>query len=102
VHNIEVYKQSDGFATELKVRKYLGLMYRRDGLDRLDFDHHQVFHQQINAIAQFELYTAINDRETYLRGGMDSGTPQFKLKAGRVSAFQQAGAEFGMNLSCPQ
>src|SRR4029077_11610037 len=29
---------------------------------------------------------------------MDSGTPQFKLKAGRVSAFQQAGAEFGMNL----
>jgi len=39
--NIEVYKQAKGFATELEVRKYLGLMDRRDGIHRLDLDDHQ-------------------------------------------------------------
>src|SRR5438034_415459 len=35
---IEVYKQAKGFATELQVRKYLGLMDKRDGIRRLDHD----------------------------------------------------------------
>ena len=33
--NIEVYKQSDGFTTELEVRKNLGVMDGRDGFDRM-------------------------------------------------------------------
>jgi len=34
--NIEVYKQAKGFATELQVRKYLGLMDRRDAIYRFE------------------------------------------------------------------
>ncbi len=40
MHNIEVYKQSKGFATELKVRKGLGLMDRRHEVDSFDLHDH--------------------------------------------------------------
>jgi len=37
MNNIEVYKEADRFTTQLKVRKYLGLMNWRDGIYGLDF-----------------------------------------------------------------
>jgi hypothetical protein len=40
VDNIEVYKQSERFATEFEVRKDLSLMDRSDGLDRLNLYYH--------------------------------------------------------------
>jgi hypothetical protein len=71
--NIEVYKQTEGFATELEIGKDLRVMDGRDGLDRLYFHDHQVFCQQVDAVAEFELYSAVNDWETYLCSRTDSG-----------------------------
>jgi hypothetical protein len=64
--HIEVYKQTQRFTTEFEVRKELSLMYGGDGLDRLDFDNNQPFHQKINAVAEFQFYFAIDDRKAYL------------------------------------
>jgi hypothetical protein len=61
VNNIEVYKQSYGFATELQVRKDLGLMDRGNFVNGLQFNHYNVFNQKVNAIAYIKLYTIIND-----------------------------------------
>jgi len=55
MNNIEVYKQSNGFATELKVRKDLGLMDRGDCVNGLNLHYDQVLNQQVHAIAQIEL-----------------------------------------------
>ena len=52
--NIEVYKQSERFATQFEVRKYLGLMDRRDCIDRLDFYHQKTLDKQVDTIT--ELY----------------------------------------------
>src|SRR6266849_10569379 len=47
VDNIEVYKQSQRFATELQVRKDLGLMDGRDGVDGFDFHNDQVINEKV-------------------------------------------------------
>jgi hypothetical protein len=55
-------------------------MDRSNGLDRLNLYHHKIFHQQIYAIAQFELYSAINDRKTDLCRGLNSCAAEFVLQ----------------------
>jgi hypothetical protein len=57
---MEVYKQSKGFATQFEVRKELGLMDWRDGLDRLDFCYHQIFDHEVHAEAQIQLNATIH------------------------------------------
>lgn len=59
MHNIEVYKQSKGFTTELEIRDDLSVMHRRDRLDRLDLNHHKVLGQQIDAVTEFESNAAV-------------------------------------------
>jgi hypothetical protein len=71
--NIEVYKQSNGFTTELEVRKNLRVMYWRDCLNGLDLHNQQVFRQQVDAVTEFQLNSAINDGKTDLRCRSHSG-----------------------------
>ena len=72
MHNIEVYKQAEGFTTEFKVRKDLGLMDRGDCVDGLDLHDHKVFDNQVHPIAEVELYSAIDDRKTNLSRRVES------------------------------
>ena len=67
-------------------------MDRRDCVDRLDFHDNQVLHQQIHAIAEFELDSVIDDGQTNLGCRPYAGLMQFMLKTGRVSAFQKSRA----------
>jgi hypothetical protein len=97
VHNIEVYKQAERFATEFKVRKELGFVDGRYRIYGLDFDYHEVFDEEIHAIAQFELDLTIDDRKADLSCGVKSILGQFILEARRVGAFEQARAQFGVN-----
>ena len=66
MRNIEVYKQTERFATELKVRKNLRLMYRRDGIDRLQFNNHEILDEKIDAIAEVQLHVVMKDRQASL------------------------------------
>ncbi len=51
VNDIEVYKQSYGFATELQVRKDLSLMDGGYGVNGLQFNDHKVLDHKVNAVA---------------------------------------------------
>jgi hypothetical protein len=95
---VEVYKQADGFATQLQVREELSLMDRRDAIYRLESNDHQILHEQINAIAELELHTVVDHREADLRVGAVAGLAEFVLESGSVGALQQARAKFGVNL----
>ncbi len=60
------------------------------GLDRFDLHHHEVFRQKVDAIAELELYSQVDDGQTHLRGRMDSRPAKFVLQSSRISAFEQA------------
>ena len=66
MYDIEVYKQPDGFTTEFKVRKDLGLMDRGYRVDRFDLDNHKVLYDQVHSIPEIELDSAIDDRKSNL------------------------------------
>jgi len=86
--NIEVYKQAKGFATELQVRKYLGLMDKRDGIHGLEFYDYEIFNHKIHSVSEFELHSTIDDGKTNLGRRPESSVVEFVLQAGSVSALQ--------------
>jgi hypothetical protein len=71
VNNIEVYKQSQGFATQFDVQKNMGVMYWCDGVHRLQCNDDQVFNEQVDAITEFELDSAVEDWRADLGFGAD-------------------------------
>jgi hypothetical protein len=75
-------------------------MYRREGIDRLDFNDHQVFDHQIHAIAEVEFYASVNDWKADLGHAPAARVIEFVLQAGRVGALEQTGTEFGVNSHC--
>src|SRR5207248_11534815 len=79
--SIEVYKQAKGFATELQVRKYLGLMDWRDGIYGLDFYDYEIFNDKIHFITELHLDSAIHNRKRNLRGAPIARICQFELQA---------------------
>jgi len=68
MNDIEVYKQSERFATELEVGNDLGVVDRTDGVDRLDFNDNHVFDEEVESAAGVELNAAIFDRNPNLSG----------------------------------
>jgi hypothetical protein len=68
MNDIEVYKQSGRFATELEVGNDLGVVDRTDGVDRLDFNDNHVFDEEVESAAGVELNAAIFDRNRNLSG----------------------------------
>jgi len=59
MNNIEVYKETDGFATELQVRKDLGLVDCGDRINGLQFYYHQVFNEKVYAISDLQFYSLV-------------------------------------------
>src|SRR5258708_30783572 len=87
MYNVEVYKQSNGFTTESKVRKDLGLMDWRDALNGLDL-HHQVLSEKVHPISELESYSLSYNRKIDLGSREESSSLQFVLQTRGVSAFQ--------------
>ena len=69
-----------------------------DGLDALDFDDHEVFYNQIDAIAEFDPLTVIDDRQSHLLCDSKVLFAEFVCEAGFVRALEQSGAKMRMNL----
>lgn len=86
--NVEVYKQSDVFTTELEVRKYLRAVDGGKGIHRLKFDYDVIFDQQINSIASLELNAVVNDWKRDLGVAFEASLLQFVLEAGLIRALQ--------------
>jgi hypothetical protein len=61
VNNIEVYKQFLGFATQFDVQKNMGVLYWCDSVHRLQCNDDQVFNEQVDAVTEFELDSAVED-----------------------------------------
>ena len=87
MYNIKVYKQPNGFTTEFKVRKDLGLMDRGKRVHGLDLDNDKVLNYQVHPIPQIELDPTIDDRKTNLRRRLEPCVQEFILQAGDVSAL---------------
>jgi hypothetical protein len=88
MNHVEVYKQSNRFATELEVRKYLRLVDRSEGIHRLKFDYDQIFDQQINSIASLEFNAVVNDWKRDLGVAFEASILQFVPEAGLIRALQ--------------
>ena len=87
--NIEVYKQCNGFATQLKVRKDLGLMDRGDCFNGFNLHYDEVLNQQVHTIAQIELVPAIDNWQSHLSVRPETRVSQFELQTGNVGTFDR-------------
>src|ERR1017187_5465036 len=72
-------------------------MDRMDTIHALDLDDHQVFHQKINPIPEFELFSFVNQRQANLRSHVKTSFAQFVGEAGLVSTLQKPGSELRVN-----
>ena len=72
-------------------------MHRKDCFHRLDFDDHEIMHEQINAIADIELHTVIHNWKRNLDITTKADALQFVPQTGFVSAFQQSRPKLRMN-----
>ena len=97
VQDVEVDEQAYFQAAEPHVREELGFVDRMDRFYGFHFNHHSVFHDQINAVSDFEFLAFVNDRERNLRCDCEAQAPQFMRQAGLISALQEAGPEPGMD-----
>jgi hypothetical protein len=66
MHDIKVYKQSDGFTTEFEVRKDLGRMDWRDALDGLDIHYYKVLNEKVDTVSELEFYSPVYDGKSDL------------------------------------
>jgi len=69
-----------------------------DRFDTLDFDDHEVFYNQIDAIAEFDPLTVIDDRQSHLLCDSKVLFAEFVCEAGFIRALEQSGAKMRVNL----
>jgi len=97
MHNIEVYRQAEGFATEFEVRKELGVMGRENASTDL-ISTTTRFPQPGPSDSQVEFYYAIDNRKTNLSRRVESrGNNSYCRQA--VYVLSNRRAELGMNPS---
>jgi len=60
VSNIEVYEKSEGSSTEFQVGNDLRLMNGSNRVHRFQFDDDQIFHQEIDSVAEIQLNAIVN------------------------------------------
>ena len=75
-------------------------MDRMDHLHAFDLDNNEVLNEEIDPIAEFELFPFVHDGQSELRLDSISTSPQFFRKACFVSAFKKAGPEQGVDFDC--
>jgi len=90
MYDVEVDQQSDGFAAQFEIRNNLSLMNRRDRIDRLDFDNHEIFDQQIHSIADLQFHAVVDDGKSDLARASNTRFVKLMLQAGLVGTLQQA------------
>jgi len=95
--NIEVYKQSQRFATQLQVRKDLSLMDRGDRVHGLEFNNDEVLDEQIDPVSEVQPYAIVVNRQTDLSFRSKTRLFQFVLKASEVGVFKQTWPQVCMN-----
>jgi hypothetical protein len=97
---VEVYEKSDGTSTEFQVRDDLCLMNGCDCFYGLQFYDDQIVHQQVDAIAEVQFNSVVDDWQSNLRLRLEAGFSEFMLQTGCVGALQKTGAQFRMNSHC--
>ena len=95
--HVEIDQQADFTAGEPQVRQHLGAVHRLESLDRLDFDDHRVFDEQIDSVAAVERLTSVDQRKRLLSFDVQPTVEQFEGEARFVRRFEQARAELAMN-----
>jgi len=73
VSNIEVYEKSEGSSTEFQVGNDLRLMNGSNRVHRFQFDDDQIFHQEIDSVAEIQLNAIVNHGQANLRIRLESG-----------------------------
>ena len=63
-------------------------MHWMNCLNAFHLDDYRVLDDQVNPVAQFDLFAVIDHRQTDLTSNVKSAFCQFMLKAGLISAFQ--------------
>jgi hypothetical protein len=81
MHNIEVYKQSQRFATQSQVRKDLSLMDRGDCVHGFELHDDEVLDEQVDAVSQVQLYAIVINRQPDSRLRPKTGLREFVLPA---------------------
>src|SRR5215469_7338628 len=97
MHNIEVYKQSQRFATQLQVRKDLGLMDRGERVYGFQFNNDEILDEQIDPISEIQLHAIVINRQTDLSFRPKTGLRQFVLQASLIGAFKESWSQICMN-----
>ena len=88
VDDVEVDQQSERLAAELQIRDDLRLMDRCDCIDGFDLHDDEALNDQIHSIADFQSYSAIDDRKPDLSCSLKTRLLQFVLQTCLVRALQ--------------
>src|SRR5213080_1069966 len=83
---------------ELQIREQLRFVNWMHFLHDLQFNEHHVLHQHIEAIADTNENSVIEDGERYLEPHGKSSGSKLVCEAGQVRALEQAGAKGGVHL----
>jgi hypothetical protein len=84
LRDIEVDQQANRAPGEFEIGEQLSLMNWLQPFDGLQFDNHLLFHQQVNAIAALQLYSAIFDGQRPLPLDLYPSFNQLVCEAGLI------------------
>jgi hypothetical protein len=90
---MEVDQQANRIAAESQVRKQLCLVYRRGFRESLQFDEDSIFNEEVDAIPDVDLSSAIDDRYGHFDFDSESLQDQFLMKAHPVCALEKPGSQ---------
>lgn len=100
VDYMEVYKQSERFATQLQVRKELGLMDRAKSVHGFDFDYDKIGDNEVHAIAKVKLLASIHYWKAHLCLRTESCIVQFELEACAIRALEESRPKLRVHSHC--
>ena len=100
MNNIEIDQQSHRPPAQSHVRKQLGFVDRIDGIDTFNFDNNGITDDQVDTIAEIDLFASVDNRQSHLTISSESAFSNLMQEAGVICAFEQAGAKRSMNFHC--
>ena len=98
--HIEVEQQAGAEAAQAQIAKDLGLVDRRQGLDRLDLHQQRVAHDDIRTKAGSQVGPLIGNRDRHLPLMLYAVGGELLTKTGLIDALEQSGAEVTVNFDC--
>jgi hypothetical protein len=98
MEDVEIDEEADTDSAEAHVRQQLRLVNGMEGLGRFHFHYDSMFHDQIDAISDFEFVALIDDGQGYFSCDFETAASQFVRQAGLVCALKKTWPEDGVHL----